>query len=174
MQKLIKLIKPINIYEIAQRHTDKILSVKGFLYRKGMNKVSRRGKLTNLRKCINERIRHTFVILGSEETSLEKLYSWVCIIYQASDMGQVDSSSDLSRRQETMGRRLEKNKLHCWHETRKWSLIWLLLPQVFAVIIARSGVRAGRRDGNIFPSQTKMAACLDWRWLDTECLGKMP
>ena len=37
MQKLIKLIKPINIYEIAQRHTDKILSVKGFLYRKGMH-----------------------------------------------------------------------------------------------------------------------------------------
>ena len=37
VQKLIKLIKPINIYEIAQRHTDKILSVKGFLYRKGMH-----------------------------------------------------------------------------------------------------------------------------------------
>ena len=35
------------------------------------------------------------------------------------------------RGQETMGRRLEKNKLHCWQETRKWSLIWLLFAGGF-------------------------------------------
>ena len=103
------------------------------------------------RKCTKERIRRTFVILGSEKTSFEEVYSWVSIIYQASDMGQADPSSDLSRRQETMGRRLEKNKLHCWQETRKWSLIWLLLSPSFCrhhTSLPRP-VRNGR-DGKIY------------------------
>ena len=126
---------------------------------------------TELEKCTKERIRHTFVILGSKKTSFEKLYSRVSVIYQASDMGQADPSSDLSQRQETMGRRFEKNKLHCWQETRKWSLIWLLLSLSFCrhhTSLPRPGP-ASPGQKNIFPSQTKISSCSEWQWRDTIC-----